>query len=192
MKIFHLTLHEFEALNKDHADQLLFQEKTFVKGDAFSKRVYERIVEGLRSEGDDSLSCLVVDMEGGYFVWREVQVPAEELNASPETSELNSNASPDSESDSNAIATLIALSIHQVVEEALTRKQVITLDQFTEGLKTAVGENAELLAERVFAKLEETGTIALISQFVEAEAESKKDASFPQRPGSRIYRGVSY
>ncbi|GAP95577.1 hypothetical protein [Leptolyngbya sp. NIES-2104] len=170
MKIFHLSLREFETLNKDHADQLVFQEKTYVKGDAFSERVYDRVIENLHLEGNDLTSCLVVDMDGGYFVWREVKLP--EGVAEEETPESIG---------SEEIANLIAFSIDQVIEEIFTHKQPITLEFFSDRLK-----NPEL-AQKIFAKLQEMGTLLQIAEFLEPANQAS-----PQARTSRIYRGVSY
>lgn len=169
MKIFHLSLREFETLNKDHADQLVFQDKTYVKGDAFSERVYDRVIETLRAE-DNFDSCLVVDMDGGYFVWREVKQP-EVVEEAPEPQSL----------DSDEIADLIAYSIDQVIEEMLTHKQPITPELLSDRLKQPE------LAEKIFAKLEAMGTLLQISEFLQT-AQSKPTVQ--SRP--RIYRGVSY
>lgn len=172
MKILHLSLREFKTLNKDQADQLVFQDKTFVKSDAFSERVYDRVIESLRAEDDDLTSCLVVDMDGGYFVWREDKLP--------ETVE----EAPESVIDSEEIASLIAFAIDQAIGAVLTRKQPITLDLLFDRLKYPE------LAQKIFSKLEEMGTTQQIARFIE---ETNRSQPIPQSPTRRrMYRGVSY
>ncbi|BAU11997.1 hypothetical protein LEP3755_25210 [Leptolyngbya sp. NIES-3755] len=172
MKIFHLSLREFETLNKNRADQLVFQDKTYVKGDAFSERVYDRVIENLRAE-DDSTTCLVVDMNGGYFVWREIKRP--EIVVEEEIPE-------DSLIDSDEMSNLIAFSIDQVIEAVLTRKQPITPELLSDHLK-----NPEL-DKKIFAKLEEMGTLLQISEFIDTLTPRTPHPA----PRTRIYRGVSY
>ena len=173
MKIFHLSLREFETLNKDHVDQLVFQEKTYVKGDAFSERVYDRVIEKLRNEDDNLISCLVVDMEGCYFVWNEVKQPE---GVTEETPKPESN-------EAEEIANLIAFSIDQAIEEILTHRQPITPEFLSDRLK-----NPEL-AQKIFVKLQEMGTTLQIAEFLESFTPQTPNPT-PRTP--RIYRGVSY
>lgn len=75
MRIFHLRIQEFQLLESTEPDRVQFQKKTFVRDIDVSQRAYSQVSDSLQKQGDDSTACLMVEMEGYYTIWREVETP---------------------------------------------------------------------------------------------------------------------
>lgn len=75
MRIFHLRIQEFQLLESTETDRVQFQKKTFVRDIDVSQRAYLQVMDSLQKQGNDSIACLMVEMEGYYTIWREVEIP---------------------------------------------------------------------------------------------------------------------
>lgn len=216
MKIVELSVREFESLEKDHENKLLFDGKTFVQDFAFSQRVYPRIVNELGEKGDDTTACLIVDRNGDYVLWHEVEAPSS--GTAPGHNLDRASNPPDSASTASVLipsdqprlseASLmdrspdeltisIATLVEQVVEEVLARKQQITLEQTLEQLVDVLQATipaptvATPLAHQLFTQMEQPETIPPDSQSVDAGSLPAPKAP-AQQPTLKKYRGVSY
>lgn len=74
MNIIYLGKQEFELLKSTEIDRIEFQKKTFVRDIDVSQRAHSQVVNALQNQGDNSVACLMVEMEGYYTLWREVEI----------------------------------------------------------------------------------------------------------------------
>lgn len=198
MNVVHLPLSEFERLQRDAEDRLIWQGKPYAKGDAVSKRVLRRMIEYLDAETDASLSCLVVDMEECYCLWHEIQlIPALDDRAVPAPDQAGVTPLRLSDRQPDKLATLAALLADQMLIKLRVRNEATLLEPSVDTLKALSADlaNTPELAQELFAKLEETGAIAQLSQLATSEpvieaAQLKQKAPQPSRP--RKYRGIRY
>ncbi|WP_088893070.1 hypothetical protein [Leptolyngbya ohadii] len=86
MKVIELSNPEFETLLEAldvSSRKLVFEGKTFIKDLMFSDRVYQQTVNALWQEGDSSTSCLIVQMQNNYVLWREEKSQLQAADPAP-------------------------------------------------------------------------------------------------------------
>lgn len=163
MKVFQFSPHELEALPKTEDNRLLFQGRTFVEDFNVSQRVYQRVIEQLRQQDDETTFCLVVEMETGYMTWREVK---------PSPAPMAAHVTE-------------VISLHQPPQDTVsilpvTETSILEPDQATQVVQTELAE------------LEQTEAISIELSTLDVPESPTVDVPSPQQPPIRKYRGVSY
>lgn len=163
MKVFQFSPHELEALPKTEDNRLLFQGRTFVEDFNVSQRVYQRVIEQLRQQDDETTFCLVVEMETGYMTWREVKPSPAPVAAH--------------------VTEVIAL--NQPLQDTVsilpvTETSILDPDQATQ------------VVQPELAELEQAEAIPVEPSTLEVPESPAADVPSPQQPPIRKYRGVPY
>lgn len=164
MKVFQFSPHELEALPKTEDNRLLFQGRTFVEDFNVSQRVYQRVIEQLRQQDDETTFCLVVEMETGYMTWREVKPSPAAPIAAHVTEVISLNQPPQD-----------TVSILPVTETS-----ILDPDQATQ------------VVQPELAELEQAEAIPVELSTIEVPESPAADVPSPQQPPIRKYRGVPY
>jgi hypothetical protein len=193
MKVFQFSPHELEALPKTEDNRLLFQGRTFVKDFNVSQRFYQRIIEQLRQQGDETTFCLVVEMEAGYMAWREVK-PSSTDAIGIHATEVTSLDQPPQ--DASVLPTTKTIILEPNVAQGVQTKLVELEQDGVIPAETSTIEISEPLTANVLSPssppvLKYRGA-PYASPTIEGSESPVADDLSPQQPPMRQYRGVPY